>query len=172
MGSLQGRNILIVDDARDVRILVKRILEGDGATVHEAPDADIALAVLQTRSPHLVITDLAMPGKSGFDLLDLRRSHEAWRNLPMLVLSGKNDLESVSRSIALGANDYILKPLSSTLLLQKVRRALKASSFLTHVFPADRRHPGTKRHGKGKPRRGGMTTNDIEIAKHEHRPRQ
>lgn len=142
-GSLQGKTIVIVDDSKDIRVLVKRILEGDGASVVEAESGEIGIEEIRARAPHLVITDLSMVGLSGFDLLERRRSEKAWVDLPMIVLSGHNDRESIAHAISLGASDYILKPLRATVLLQKARKCLKATSFQCRTFGAGERPRAT-----------------------------
>ncbi len=136
MASLSGKDILLIDDAEDVRLLAKKILEVDGAVVTEASGVDAGVAASRIQIPHLIIVDLEMPEKTGFDFLDRRRSDPQLRAIPTIVFSAKKDLASVQRAFALEANDYILKPFRATLMLQKVRKALRLSSFSSRKFPA------------------------------------
>lgn len=133
MTSLKGKEILIVDDAADARMLTRKILEVDGATVTEAETVEQAFLTTKTLVPHLILIDLDMPGKNGFDFLESRMADPVFRGIPALVLSGLKDRESVRRAVSLGADDYILKPLRAALVLQKVRKVLRLGSFLSRT---------------------------------------
>lgn len=129
MASLKGKEILIVDDAADARLLARKILEVDGATVSEAETVEEGLRTAKTLVPHLILIDLDMPGKDGFDFLESRKADPLFRGIPTLVLSGLKDKVSVQRAVSLGADDYIVKPFRATLVLQKVRKVLRLGSF-------------------------------------------
>ncbi len=131
MSTLQGKIILIIDDASDVRLLARRILEGDGAQVLDADCVAGGLSLIASRSPHLVITDLEMPGHTGFDFLAIRAKDPRMSAAPCIVLSGHKESETVKTAISMGVSDYLLKPFKATQLLQKVRKTLKLSSFLS-----------------------------------------
>ena len=139
MSGLLGKEILVVDDAEDTRRIVSKILENDGAQVHVAEDINTGQLLASSIHPHLIILDLQFEGKDGFDFLKQRRMSEQLRRIPVLSLSGKNDEGSVTHAISLGTNDYLLKPFRATLLLQKVRKLLKASAFQSYDFT-----PGTE----------------------------
>lgn len=134
MSSLAGKSILILDDAEDVRMLARRILENDGATVHTAESVAEGLQLAETVGPHLVITDLGFPGSDGFFFLDQRKTNGAIMNVPVIVLSGMNDRESVVKAVSLGASDFLIKPFRATLLLQKARKHLRVASFAAVNF--------------------------------------
>jgi CheY-like chemotaxis protein len=134
MPSMKGKDILIIDDDADVRVLAKKILEGDGARVSEADGCEVGLALARKKSPQLIILDLMMPGKTGFDFLTARKDDPGLKAIPVIILSGKKDKASISQAIALGASDYFLKPLRATSLLQKARKALRLTSFLSKKF--------------------------------------
>lgn len=130
---------MIVDDMADIRLFVKKILEGDGATVVEASGVDEAIDRIRQRAPNLVITDLDMPVRSGFDFLRARQDDPKGPAVPVIVLSGLKDRESVNEAIGLGAVDYILKPIQATLLLQKARKHLRSREFFSRKFAAGTR---------------------------------
>lgn len=135
MSSLSGKSVLIVDDADDVRLLARRILETDGATVHEAASVAEGMQKAEEVQPHLLVTDLGFPGSDGFFLLEQRRTNATLKNIPAIVLSGHNDRESIVKAVSLGANDYLLKPFRATLLLQKARKHLRVASFASYELP-------------------------------------
>lgn len=132
--SMQDKEILIIDDAADIRLLARKVLEGDGARVSDTADVDTGLEFARTTTPHLILLDLEMPGKSGFDFLVARREIPELLKIPIVILSGKTDKSSVVQAVALGAADYVLKPFRAPLLLQKIRKALELASFLSRKF--------------------------------------
>lgn len=136
MSSLKDKDILIIDDAEDVRLLARKILENDGARVHEAADVGEGIRAAHTLQPHLILIDLRFPDGSGFDFLSARKADPQLNLAPAIVLSGANDRNSVTQAVVLGATDYLIKPFRATLLLQKVRKALCVSSFEGFTFPA------------------------------------
>jgi CheY-like chemotaxis protein len=81
--------VLVVDDDAAVRELIRRALERDGLRVVEAEHGRAALAVLQREAPSLILLDLLMPEMDGFEFLRLLRQQEAWRRLPVIIVTGK-----------------------------------------------------------------------------------
>jgi CheY-like chemotaxis protein len=137
MSSLTSKTILVIDDEVEVRLLAKRILEGDGADVIEASTVDQAIEIARASIPHLILTDLEMDEKNGFDLMEECRKDKVLQGIPIMVFSGNKDRSSVERAMSLGICDYILKPFRATILLQKVRKALKVNSFLSRKLEGD-----------------------------------
>jgi CheY-like chemotaxis protein len=131
---IDNAQALIVDDDPDVRALVRRVLTGAGMRVEEARDVEMAFEVAAKQPPHVIVSDLNMPGKSGFDLIERCRRTSALRDTPILVLSAASDKASVFRAISLGANDYILKPFQPAALTQKLRKVLKNRDIHRHEF--------------------------------------
>lgn len=148
MPSLNGKEILVIDDADEVRILAQTILRGEGASVAVAATVDQGLEQARKRIPHLIVTDLAMPGKNGFDFLAAQSKDPALKGIPTIVLSSERSRESVLKAASLGAAGYLLKPFRVTQLLQLVRKTLKLTSFasrkldFTQAFPAELSLPG------------------------------
>jgi CheY-like chemotaxis protein len=134
MPSLSGTKILLVEDIPDIRLLTRKVIEGDGGVVREADSIEVAEKLTSEYSPNLILMDLSFGGKSGFDFLAERKKNQDLKKIPVIVLSGSKDKESVSRAIALGANDYILKPFRSVTLLQKLRRTLLGNAIQKHTF--------------------------------------
>ena len=95
---------------------------------------DQGVATALEKSPQLIVSDLSIPDKTGFDFLNIRQQKEPLQKVPVIVLSGLDDRESVSRAISLGASDYLVKPIRAPLLLQKARKHLRTATFLTRSF--------------------------------------
>jgi CheY-like chemotaxis protein len=132
--SLAGKTVLIIDDADDIRALARRVLETDGATVHDSASISEGIQKAEEINPHLIVTDLNFDGADGFFFLEQRRTSTSLMSIPTIVLSGLSDRVSIVKAVALGASDYLLKPFRATLLLQKARKHLRVASFAAHNF--------------------------------------
>jgi CheY-like chemotaxis protein len=108
--SLEGLRILIVDDEADARRLISRSLSDLGATVDSAASVDQAIELLGTMPPHILVSDLSMPGKDGFDLISrIRRKHKA-TDLPAIALTAFAHKEDRRRSLLAGFQMHVTKP--------------------------------------------------------------
>jgi len=127
--------VLILDDDSEVLQLASKILEVTGVKVLAALCVTEALDILKSKKPHLIITDLQMLPIDGFQFISMIKHDKNFSSIPVFVLSSYNDKESVFKAIALGADDYIVKPLNSSSLVRKVRKGLRDSEFLSYEFP-------------------------------------
>ncbi len=83
-----SKKVLVADDEADVRAFVQAALEDDGYTIVEAADGEAALAAARAQSPDLVILDVQMPKKGGFEVFDDLRHDEATKAIPVVMLTG------------------------------------------------------------------------------------
>jgi signal transduction histidine kinase/DNA-binding response OmpR family regulator len=118
--------LLIIEDEPDLRGYLTRMFTKDGYSVEAAADAESALTWLQDNvdaenPPHMVITDVMLPGQSGLDLLSVIRQDERMTRLPVVVLTAHADAESAVEAFAAGADDFVAKPFNSSELLARVR---------------------------------------------------
>ncbi len=118
------KRILVVDDEVGALTLIGIMLERGGFGVLKAKDASDALAILEQTAPDLIILDVMMPGTNGIDLCRIIRDREETSMTPVLILSARNDADSVMRGIDAGANDYLPKPILHHDLVTKVRTML------------------------------------------------
>ncbi|HEX9981785.1 MAG TPA: ATP-binding protein [Thermoanaerobaculia bacterium] len=123
---LERLRILYVDDRADARLLIRTMLAKSGAHVIEAGSVEEALRQLRTRKPDVVVTDIAMPGRDGYDLLDAIRLHREWDDLPVLALTAHGRIEDERRAIAAGFRSYLRKPIDMQELSAAVSRAVHA----------------------------------------------
>lgn len=116
------RRILVVDDDGRLRSLVTAELQAAGYATRGAEGVAAGLALFAEEPPDLVITDLAMPGRDGFDLIAEVRKAAA---TPIVVLSVRGADTDKIRALDLGADDYVVKPFSMPELLARVRAQLR-----------------------------------------------
>lgn len=116
--------ILVVDDEQVVRDFLTRCLEGWGYAVKQAASAPEALQIVASQPPVLVLCDIRMPGPDGFWFADRLRTD--WPEVPLVMATGLDDLQTVRQSRNLGAIDYITKPIKPEQLHQVVRRSIVA----------------------------------------------
>lgn len=113
----------VVDDDRSVRIVLSQALRDAGYQVHSFDSADTALSALNTEVlPHLVITDVRMPGTDGFSFLEaLKKRHDS---MPVIVMSAYTDISSTASAFRGGAHEFLSKPFDIDEAVNLVARAL------------------------------------------------
>ncbi len=119
--------VLIIDDDRSIRHLIKRALEVAGFNTVEAEDGEKGLAVFDELKPDIVLLDVAMPGMDGFEVCECLRKIPGGKQTPVLMVTGHDDTESINRCYEVGATDFLSKPLNWWLLGHRVRYILRAS---------------------------------------------
>ena len=117
--------ILVVDDNEDNAEIVRALLESRGYPVIVAHDGDAALALFESARPPLVLLDVLMPGRSGWEVCRLMRQHpEHGRSVRIIMLTALADWNDKQSAIQTGADDYITKPVNLADLELRVRRNL------------------------------------------------
>ena len=117
------RKILIVDDSRVVRIVIRRILESLGFTSDEVSDGQQALDYLKTNGPpDAVILDIIMPEMDGMTCLRAIRQDQQFQKCPIIMCSTQNSPAEIAEAVAAGANEYVMKPFSEEILADKLRQ--------------------------------------------------
>ncbi len=115
-------SVLVIDDERQIRRLLRVSLEKQGYEVHEAATGSDGLQMVLGKKPDIVLLDLGLPDKDGADILaDLR----SWSSIPVVVLSVRNSEEDIVRLLDGGADDYLIKPFNTGELLARLRVALR-----------------------------------------------
>lgn len=117
----RGR-ILVVDDEPQIRRFLRLGLEGHGFEVLEAASAEAALRQALHAQPDLMVLDLGLPDREGFEVLTAVRE---WSRLPVFVLSVRNREGEKVRAFDLGADDYLVKPFGMAELLARIKAALR-----------------------------------------------
>lgn len=121
--------ILIVDNEPFVRMQLRLSLEQEGYQILEAEDGREALAVFKQQQPDIILLDALMPGMDGFECCTQLQLLPNGQTTPILMITGLDDQESVDHAFAVGAVDYITKPVHWAVLRQRVRRLLQQSQL-------------------------------------------
>ncbi|MEK7643392.1 MAG: response regulator [Patescibacteria group bacterium] len=103
------KTILVVEDEVALQDALKQSFEGAGYTIMQAFDGEEAATKLTETKPDLVLLDLILPKKHGFDVLKEMKSNDTTKHIPVLVLTNLEESEDVMKSIELGARGYLIK---------------------------------------------------------------
>ena len=118
----EGARILVVDDEPQIRRFLRLGLEGHGYSVVEAATAEAATRAAVAHPPELVVLDLGLPDREGFEVLSALRE---WSRAPVIVLSVRSREGEKVRAFDLGADDYVVKPFGMPELLARIKAALR-----------------------------------------------
>jgi class 3 adenylate cyclase/CheY-like chemotaxis protein len=117
--------LLVVDDNRVNRLLVARTLEQLGHRVSFAENGRQALDLLRKQPTDLVLLDIEMPELNGYQTLDALRRDPKLRDIPVVMMSSVEEVDSVARCIEMGAEDYLFKPVNAVLLRARIAASLE-----------------------------------------------
>ena len=120
----QKQTILFVDDEESLLDIVGSVLESEGFNVLTAETVEKGIEILNRTIPDVIISDITMPGKNGFDFFKYVRSLAHLQHVPFLFLSAHSDSESVVAGKEMGSDDYLTKPVDFHLLLSSIRGKL------------------------------------------------
>jgi len=125
MDRSSAQSILVVDDNDDNAEIVRSLLESRGFSVFVARDGEEAMALFESARPSLVLLDVLMPGRSGWEVCRLMRQHpEHGRAVRIIMLTALSDWNDKQSALQTGADDYITKPIDLADLELRVRRNL------------------------------------------------
>lgn len=139
--------ILIVEDDEAVRQSLADMIELNGYRPVAAKDGMEGLAAARRETPSLIITDLAMPRMTGYELLEACRKDPSLRTVPIIVISAKADRAATRRGMELGATDFITKPFTEEEVIHSIRTRLERQGLLeeleafSHTVAHDLRNP-------------------------------
>jgi len=123
--------LLVVDDNKVNRLLLGRGLEQQGHRVAFAENGRLALEMLHQAEFDLVLLDIQMPEMDGYQVLEKLTADLALRDIPVIVTSALEELDSVVRCIEMGAEDYLIKPVKPVLLKARIGASLEKSACAT-----------------------------------------
>jgi two-component system OmpR family response regulator len=126
--------ILIVDDEPDIRKILEILLESNGYSTLSADGGKTALSQIAKQRPDLLLLDIIMPDMDGYQVARQLREDPVTQNLPIIMISGRNEDVDEILGLELGADDYIRKPFEPVLVLARVKACLRRS------MPGERDH--------------------------------
>ena len=116
-----SKDVLLIEDEPNIIEAIRFILSRDGWTVHTHSDGVTAIDKIREKKPALIILDVMLPGRSGFDILRDLREAEGDGATPVLMLTAKGQMKDRTRAEELGSNKFMSKPFSNTDVLAAVR---------------------------------------------------
>ncbi len=122
-----SERILLVDDDEGFRATTREALHAAGYLVDEASSGELALSMIDKQLPDLVLLDALMPGMSGFETCRQLRSRHNTSTLPVMMVTGLDDMESINKAYKSGADGFASKPLNYTALMYRLRFQLRAA---------------------------------------------
>ncbi len=116
--------VLVVEDDPNIASLVDYRLSREGLSVVHAADGEQAMEQFGKPPPDLVILDVMLPYRDGYELLAELRQRPGWSEVPVIMLTSRSREEDVARGLSIGANDYLVKPFRPAELVARVQRLL------------------------------------------------
>jgi DNA-binding response OmpR family regulator len=116
---------LIADDEPNIVAAVEFLLRRNGYEVHVARDGEEALKLVEACQPDLVLLDVMMPQKSGYEVCQRMRERPDWRHIKIIMLSAKGRDAEVNKGLSMGADVYVTKPFSTRELMGKIKNLLE-----------------------------------------------
>jgi DNA-binding response OmpR family regulator len=122
------KRILVVDDEPSILLSLEFLMEQEGYDVYSATDGDEALQALREKKPDLILLDVMIPKRDGFEVCQTIRANPEWKEVRIIILTAKGREVDQEKGLALGADDYITKPFATQELVKKVRVVLEDTS--------------------------------------------
>ena len=125
---MQGKTILLVEDERPIRDMVRFALEREEFEVTAAEDAEAARLALADNLPDLILLDWMMPVTSGLDLARELRANKTFSDIPIIMLTARGEESDKVRGLNIGCDDYVTKPFSTAELIARISAVLRRST--------------------------------------------
>ena len=119
-----ARKVLIADDEQNIVISLEFLLKREGFEVLVAGDGEAALQMVAEHHPDLVLLDVMMPKRNGYEVCQRMRERPEWRGIKIVMLSAKGRDVEVSKGVSLGADLYVTKPFSNAELVAQINALL------------------------------------------------
>ncbi|MDG4553860.1 MAG: response regulator [Candidatus Competibacter sp.] len=119
-----ANKILVVDDEPNIVLSLEFLMKQAGFQVRTAADGEAALAAIATEQPDLILLDVMMPRKNGYEVCQAIRANPDWKDVRIVMLTAKGREVEREKGLALGADDYITKPFSTQEVVERVRELL------------------------------------------------
>jgi diguanylate cyclase (GGDEF)-like protein len=131
------RRVLVADDSRVARSLLRAQLAARGYEVTEAADGDQALQLARSEAPDVVLLDIELPGEDGFEVLARMKADPELRHVPVVFLTRRTGTDDVVRGLECGAQDYLRKPVEASELVARIHAAVRAKTLQDRLRSAN-----------------------------------
>ena len=121
-----GKRVLLIEDEPNIIEAISFILSRDGWTVHTHQDGSTAMDKVLGTPPDMIILDVMLPGRSGFDILRDLRGHESTKEIPVMMLTARGQEKDRDLAQRLGVTHFMTKPFSNTEVRDYVRSLMEA----------------------------------------------
>jgi len=141
MENITGNNnhVLIVDDDPSVRLMMSSVLESLGMSVDEAGDGEQALMILENVIPDLLLLDVMMPGMDGFEVCARIKDTPGISEIPIVLVTGSDDMSSIQRAYELGITDFVTKPIPWLLIGYRISFLMRANKAFSNLKRNEKR---------------------------------
>lgn len=131
--------ILIVDDSPTMRLLTSDALSKSGFTVIQAENGEAALSMLKISKPDAILLDVEMPGLNGFEVCAEIRKLPEYRYVPIMMVTGLDDYDSINQAFLVGATDFTTKPINPDLISYRIRYMVRTSTYFQDLQIAEQK---------------------------------
>lgn len=128
MGGRMAKSVLIVEDDPNMLVSLEFLMRNAGFAVRVAEDGEAALNAIKEAPPDLLLLDLMIPKRDGYEVCQIVRANPAWKDVRIVILTARSRAAEREKGVALGADDYITKPFANKDLIERVRAALNAAT--------------------------------------------
>jgi DNA-binding response OmpR family regulator len=119
-----AKYVLIVDDAPNIVLSLEFLMKKEGYDVYSVSNGKEAMAAIGEKIPDLILLDVMMPKKDGYEVCQELRANPDWQNIKIIMLTAKGRDVEREKGLALGADDYVTKPFATQELVKKVKSLL------------------------------------------------
>jgi DNA-binding response OmpR family regulator len=119
-----SKYILIVDDAPNIVLSLEFLMKKEGYDVHSVSNGEEAMEAIAEKIPDMLLLDVMMPRKDGYEVCQELRANPDWKNIKIIMLTAKGRDVEKEKGLALGADDYVIKPFATQELVNKVKALL------------------------------------------------
>jgi two-component system, sensor histidine kinase and response regulator len=133
MNPAPNQTILVIEDDTAIRATLSDILEINGYAVIPATNGQEGVALARSHHPDVILTDIAMPGLNGFEVIRALHADEETRSIPIIIVSASLEREKTRQGMDLGAEDFIVKPFTEDQILRSIRARLERKALLDEL---------------------------------------
>jgi DNA-binding response OmpR family regulator len=119
-----SKYVLIVDDAPNIVLSLEFLMKKEGYDVRSVSNGEEAMEVIAEKAPDLILLDVMMPRKDGYEVCQELRANADWKHIKIIMLTAKGRDVEREKGLALGADDYVIKPFATLDLVNKVKTLL------------------------------------------------